>query len=157
MKLYIKQAVFTLSESFEVRDEFNQVHYYVKGSFFEIPKNFQIYDSNQQHLASITSQLFRFFSHYTIESNHFNVELRRNFSFFAQNFSLTGTDWVLQGDFLSHNYRVTQGERPVMTISKHWFTWGDSYELVIDHPEDALLCLCIVVAVDAQIAKDRSN
>ena len=44
-----------------------------------------------------------------------------------------------------------------MKLRKHWFTWGDSYELDIPDDHDALLALCIAVSVDYEIFKDQSN
>lgn len=157
MKLYIKQKVFTLGEEFEVHNEFNETIYYVQGSFFRIPKEFRIYDANHKELVHIESELFRIMGRYTIKTLNETITLKRNFTFFKQNFDLLGTDWSLSGDFFSHDYRVVSGSRPIMTLTKHWFTWGDSYELDIEDPKDATLCLAIVIAVDAEILKDRSN
>lgn len=157
MKLYIKQSVFSLGEHFEVRNEYNELVYTVKGSFFEIPKNFKISDANGTEVATIASQLFRLLSRYTIETRHESVELKRNFTFFSHRFELVNTDWSLQGDFFSHNYQVVNGATPIMSIRKHWFTWGDSYELDVRDDKDALLCLCIVIAVDAQISQDNAS
>lgn len=157
MKLYIKQKVFTIGEAFEVRNEFNEIVYYVKGSFFRLPKKFVIYDANHIEVASAESELFRFMARYQIHTHNESIVLKRNFTFFWHSFQLMGTDWTLTGDFFSHEYQVVSGTRPIMTLSKHWFTWGDSYELNIENDNDALLCLAIVVAIDAEIMKDRSS
>lgn len=157
MKLYIKQKVFSIGESFEVRNEFNEIVYYVRGSFFRIPKKFEIYDTNQNEVATVESQLFRLMSHYSIKTPTDSLTLKEHFTFFKRKFELTGTSWLLQGDFMSHNYQVIQGQRPIMLLSKHWFTWGDSYELDIEDDKDALLCLCIVIAVDAVLAKSNAG
>ncbi len=44
-----------------------------------------------------------------------------------------------------------------MSITKHWFTWGDSYELTIENKDDAVLCLGIVIAIDAAIDSQTSR
>jgi uncharacterized protein YxjI len=46
-----------------------------------------------------------------------------------------------------------------MSLSKKWFTWGDSYELDIADPRDEVLCLCITLSVDCVLAaqNDASN
>ncbi len=158
MKLYIKQKVFTLSESFEVRNEFNETVYYVKGSFFRIPKAFTIYDANQVEVAHIEKHLFRLFPHYDIKIHQGEqLTIKRNFTFFKQSYDLINSNWNLQGDFFSHEYNVMNGFEPIFSLSKHWFTWGDSYELNITDPKQALLSLCIVVTVDAQIEADRQS
>lgn len=158
MKLYIKQKVFTLGESFTVTDEHENAVFYVEGSFFRIPKAFTIYDVQQQEVATIERQLLRLFSHYDIQAiNHQLITLQREFSFFRQSFRLEGIPWNLRGDFWHHNYEVVYGDRIIMSMEKHWFTWGDSYELNVLHDEDAILALCIAICVDYEIAKDNSS
>jgi len=38
-----------------------------------------------------------------------------------------------------------------MTVSKEWFTWGDSYVLNIADEIDEILCLAIVLAIDCEM------
>lgn len=157
MKLYIKQKVFTLGERFYVKDEHGNDVYYVEGSFLRIPKEFNIYEISGKHVARIEKQMFRLLRRYDIETENHEVTLKRHFTFMFSKFSLEGLDWELEGSFLAHDYRLIKGERPIMAIKKHWFTWGDSYELDITHDEDALLSLCIVIAVDAAVRDDNSK
>lgn len=155
MKLYIKQSVFSIGERFYVKDENGTDVYYVEGSFFEIPKKFKIYDMAGKQVASIEKQMFRLLERYNIEVPGRSVTLKREFTFFFKKFSLEGTNWQLEGDFFAHEYRLISGHNPIMSLSKHWFTWGDSYELDMAHEADALLCLCIVIAVDAVISNEE--
>ena len=157
MKLYIKQKVLTFGERFTVKNEFGEDVYYVEGSFFRIPKEFNIYDANQEHVGHIERQLFRFFSHYNINDQKETIVLKRNFSFFRQNYTLEDTPWVLQGDFFAHQYEVVQDHTPIMSLSKHWFTWGDSYELNIPDAKDAVLALSIAICVDYEILRDQQS
>lgn len=157
MKLYIKQKVLTFGERFTVKNEFNEDVFYVEGSFFRIPKEFNIYDANQQKVGHIERQIFRLFGHYDINDQTETIILRRNFTFLRQNYSLENTNWSLQGDFFGHNYQVVQDSRPIMSLTKHWFTWGDSYELDISDPKDAVLALSIAICVDYELARDQSS
>lgn len=157
MKLFIKQKVFTLGEEFTVKDEHGRDRYFVTGSFFRIPKKFIIYNEHREAVATIESQLFRLFSHYDVTTNNDFLTVRQNFSFFTHNISIVNKDWELRGDFFAHEYRVTSGNRPIMSISKHWFTWGDSYMLDIENEEDAILSLAIVIIVDNIIVKSQNN
>ncbi len=157
MKLYIKQAVFTLGERFTVKNEYGDDVFYVEGSFLKIPKQFKIYDKNQINVATIDRQMFRLFAHYDITTLEQNITLKRHFAFFRQSYSIEGINWALQGNFTGHHYEVVQGGNPIMKLRKHWFTWGDSYELDIPDDHDALLALCISVCIDNEIAKDASS
>lgn len=59
-------------------------------------------------------------------------------------------DWQVEGDFLQWEYRVADGAgRTVMQASKQLFRWTDTYVLEVARAQDALLCLMIVLAIDA--------
>ncbi len=86
-------------------------------------------------------------------------DLIKKFTFINQNYYLDGTDLRLTGDFWAHDYTLYQGEYAVMTVSKEWFTWGDSYVLNISDQVDEILCLAIVLAIDCEMctANNRGN
>ncbi len=157
MKVYIKQDVLTLGERFTVWDENNEARYYVQGSFLKIPKQFTIYDVMGQELAVIDRKLFRFFARYDIHTQDHFVHLQRNFSFFRQSFSIEGINWRVEGDFLNHHYRIYERNEPIMTLRKHWFTIGDSYELTIRSEQEAVLALALSIAIDYEILKDQNS
>ena len=58
--------------------------------------------------------------------------------------------WEVQGNFWEWDYQVLDGSREVMTVSKELFHWTDTYVLDIADPADALVCLMIVLAIDAE-------
>lgn len=154
MKLYIKQSVFTLGERFYVKDENGDNVYYVEGSFLRIPKMFTIYNMRNEVVSVIEKQMFRMLPHYDINVDGRNVTLKREFTFFKNRFTLVGTDWEIVGDIWDHEYQLVQMRKPIMNLSKHWFTWGDSYELNIADESDAVLSLSVVIAIDAAVASD---
>lgn len=157
LKLYIKQHVFTLGERFYVRDENNQDVFYVEGSFFRIPKKFTIYNMNGEVVATMEKQLFRLLERYDIKTSNKSVTLKKEFTLFFRRFSLEKTRWQIEGNITGHHYQLLSGNRPVMRIRKHWFTWGDSYELTIDNPEDVVLSLAIVISIDAIVAYENKG
>lgn len=157
MQLYIKQSVFTFKDKFTVKNAKGHDAFYVDGSFLRIPKQFIIYNHNQEVVATIDRQMFRLFARYDIRTENKYIILKRQFGIFRQSYKIEGIDWSLQGNFTSHNYEVVQGVNPIMKLRKHWFTWGDSYELNIPKDHDALLALSIVICVDYEIYKDRTK
>lgn len=78
------------------------------------------------------------------------VVFERNLPCFAPAFTLDCNDWQVEGDFLQWEYRVADGAgRTVMQASKQLFRWTDTYVLEVARAQDALLCLMIVLAIDA--------
>ena len=72
MKLYVKQKVFSLNEKFTVKNERGDDVFFVEGQFLSIPKQFQIYDSFNNHVASIKKKLLTFMPHMLISTaEHF--------------------------------------------------------------------------------------
>ena len=49
---------------------------------------------------------------------------------------------------MAHDYEITQGGRSIVSISKEWMTWGDSYELNIANPKDEIVALAVVLTID---------
>lgn len=156
MKLYVKQEVLTLREKFFVKNESGENVYYVEGSFFSIPKVFEVQDMGGQVLVKIEREIFSIIPRYNITIGDTKYTLRRELSLFGQRYSIKENEWRVTGDFFAHEYSIKKDRCTVMSMSKHWFTWGDSYELNIESNEDALLCLAIVIAIDEQLLQDNN-
>ena len=50
---------------------------------------------------------------------------------------------------MAHDYEITQGGHPIVSISKEWMSWGDSYELDISNPNDEIVALAVVLTIDS--------
>jgi len=72
-------------------------------------------------------------------------ELVKEFTFLKPNYRLEGSSWRMEGDFLAHDYSLYYNGKQIMSLSKKWFTRGDSYELDISDSRDEVLCLCIAL------------
>ena len=76
--------------------------------------------------------------------------IRKEFALFHPRFTLDCNGWEVEGSFLEWDYAVTDpAGRTVMAASKELLHWTDTYVLDIARPEDALLCLMIVLPIDA--------
>ena len=53
---------------------------------------------------------------------------------------------------MAHEYEIIQGGRTIVSISKEWMTWGDSYELSISNPQDEIVALAVVLTIDCVMA-----
>ena len=49
---------------------------------------------------------------------------------------------------MAHDYQITKGGHNIVSISKEWMTWGDSYELDIADPADEIVALAVVITID---------
>lgn len=152
MKLYMKEKVFSWTDKFTVKDEQGQDRYYVEGEFFSFGKKLHIYNETNKEVAFIREKVMSFMPRFIVEAGGLEIfQIAQKFTFLKQRFQLEGLNWDVEGDFWAHDYTLYDGDRVVMRLTKHWFTWGDSYELDITNPEEELICLCVVLAIDATL------
>lgn len=160
MKLYMKQKVFSWKDRFAVFNEFARERWSAQGEFFSWGRKLHVYDTYGREVAFIRQKLMSFLSKYYIEIGDKTYMLVKELTFFKPRFRLENTSWEVAGDFFAHEYEITDGDEIIMSLSKHWFTWGDSYELDIPREENELLALCVALAVDcmnADAAQNSSN
>ena len=157
MKLYIKQKVFSLRDRFTVKDEYGRDVYSVSGELLSLGKRLHIYDNSGMEAAFVKERLLTLLPKLIISAGGMrDVEMARKFSLFSPYYVIPDIDWEISGSFTEHSYKITHRGRTVAKISKAWFTWGDSYEISVTDPEDALMALAVVIAIDADQANDNA-
>ena len=155
MKLYIKQKVFTWGDKFTVKDINGNDRYYVEGEVFSWGKKLHVYDMDSNEAAFIQQKVFSFLPRYFVYIGDEQVaEIVKEFSFLFPRYSIEGLGWDIEGRFMAHDYEITQNGRPIVTISKEWMTWGDSYELDIADPKNEIIALAVVLTIDAVMASN---
>ena len=70
---------------------------------------------------------------------------------------LSGFDWEVEGDFLAHEYEIYRGDYAIATISKEWFTWGDTYSIDIAEGVDPVPIISVVLIIDAILAQNNAR
>ena len=157
MKLYMKQKVFSWGDKFRIADEYGNIRYYVEGEVFTLGKKLHLLDAGGRELMFIHQKLLSLLPRYLIAQNGRDIaEVVKEFTLFRQQFTVDGPGWDVAGDFLQHEYEIAEEGRPVARISKHWFTWGDSYEIDIVPGTDETMVLCVVLVIDAVLAAQRA-
>ena len=149
MKLYIKQKVFSFKDKFAVKDEYGQDKYMVEGEIFSLGKKLHIYDMAGNEVAFIQQKVLSFLPRYFVFVGDKQIaEIVRKFTLITPKYEVLGLNWQVAGDFMAHDYEVTDNGRPVVLIHKEWMTWGDCYELDIAPYADEIAALATVLAID---------
>ena len=149
MKLYIKQKVFSWGDKFTVKDASGRDRYYVEGEVFTFGKKLYVYDMNGQEVAFIKQEVWSWMPRYYVFCGDRQVaEIKKEFTFFFPQYSIEGLGWEINGSFLAHDYEITKNGHPIVSISKEWMTWGDSYELNIVNPKDEIVAWAVVLTID---------
>lgn len=158
VELYIRQKVFSLRDRFSVLDFAGNDKYFVEGEFFSLRNKLHIYDTAGREVAYIYRKLFSFLPRYYVYTNgEYIAEIVREFTFLTPRYRIDGLGWRVEGDIFEHNYVIYEGERPVASIYKKWFSWGDCYVLDIKNDEDEMPALAVVLAIDCTLALQESS
>ncbi|MBT2583341.1 LURP-one-related family protein [Planococcus sp. ISL-109] len=148
-QLYIKQKVFSLSEKFTVRDEQEQDVYFVEGSFLKIPKTFSILDAEHQEIALITKKTFSFLPTFFVEvDGQESVAIKKEFTFLKQRYAIEAAGIDVQGNWWDMDFDIVKNGEVIGSVSKQWFSWGDSYRVQVLDEEMEHLVISLVVAID---------
>ena len=157
MKLYIKEKVFSWSDTFYVKDAYGEDKYTVEGEFFSLGRKLHVYDRQGAEVAFIKQELFTFLPQFTVFVGGQEIaRVKKEFTFFRPRYTIEGLGWEVDGSFWEHDYRILDNGRPIVTITKEWMTWGDTYELDIENPADELIALAVVLTVDC-VQEMQSN
>ena len=149
MKLYIKEKVFSWGDKFTVKDAYGEDKYIVEGEVFTFGKKLHVYDRSGREVAFIKQEVWSFLPRYYVFCGDRQIaEIKKAFTFLFPRYTIEGLGWEIDGSFLAHDYQIIKRGRKIVTISKEWMTWGDSYELDIADPADELVALAVVIAID---------
>ncbi len=151
MQLYIKQRVFSWTDSYDVYDETGEPRYEVRAEFFALGHQIHVYDKRTgQEVGSIHQKLFTFLPQFEIVvGGRVCGAICKQFTMFAPRYQVDYRGWDVEGDFLGWDYRVTQGSTEIMSITKELFRWSDTYVLRYQNPANEMPGLLLVLAIDA--------
>ena len=157
MKLYIKEKVFTWGDKFTVKDAAGRDKYVVEGEVFTWGKKLHVYDMQGVEVAFVKQEIWSFLPRfYVFCAGRQVAEIKKEFTFFFPRYTIEGLGWEIDGSLWEHEYEITQNGRAIVTISKEWMTWGDSYELTISNPADEIVALAVVLTIDC-VREAQSN
>ena len=159
MKLYMKQKVFSIGDTFTVKDQMGEDKYFIKGEVFSWGKKLHVYDLSGREVAFVRQKLWTFLPRYMVSVNGTDVaEIVKEFTFLRPKYSILGPGWEVDGSFWEHDYQVSENGRPIVSIRKEWMTWGDTYELDIADAGNEVMALAVVLAIDCVLdAQQNSN
>ena len=153
MRYIMRQKMFTLADSFQIKNENGEDAFVVSGKVFSVGKQLAFEDLEGNTLIAIKQKLFSWGPTYELWDNENAVAVVKKelFNVFSFRFSidLSGSDPLqATGDFLNHEYVIYRDEQPIATISKQWFTLANTYGVEINDAEEDVLMLAITVVIE---------
>lgn len=151
MKLRFRQRYFSWLDSYDIYDEDGNTVYVVKGKL-SWGHCLHVYDSNNEHIATVKEEIFTFLPKFKMYVNDQYIGLfYKEFSFLKPKYHLDYNGWYVEGNMMEWDYSILDGNSNyVATISKEIFHLTDVYEIDVNNSHDALYVLLVVLAIDAE-------
>ncbi len=157
MKLLFKQRFFSWFDSYDIYDEHGQTVFTVEGQL-AWGHTLHVSDKNGMHIATLKQRLFTFLPKFDIYIGERLVgEIVKEFTIFRPSFSVDCNGWRVEGNFWEWNYQILSGNRVVANIEKLLLNWTDTYSIDVADPNNSLLALMVVLAIDAVKCSQNNN
>ena len=151
MELYIKQKFFSIGDKYSIFDENGNEVYYAEGEVFSVGAKISLYDLNGNELFFIKQKVFRLMPEYEIyKGNTLYAIVKKNFTFFRPSITVTGIDCELsaEGSLWAMDFSISKNGAVIGYLSKKWLTFGDSYCLSVNNPENVAFFTILSIAID---------
>ncbi len=151
MKYIIRQKIFTLTDKFCIKDEFDNERFYVNSEIFTIGKKLYLMDNAGKALYFIKQKLFNFLPVYEIYQDELLfASLKKKFTILKPKIDIdqNGTPYFISGDLWSHEFTILRNDIVVASVSKKWFAFSDSYGVDISGIENDEFIVALVICMD---------
>lgn len=150
MRLYFKQRFFSWLDSYDIYDESGNTAFTVEGKL-SWGHCLHVNDCDGVHIGTLQEKIFTFLPQFELYvGEEYIGRIRKEFSFFKPQFTIECNGWTVDGDWMEWDYGIWDGQRQVAAIRKELFHLTDTYVIDVAQPDDALLALMVVLAIDAE-------
>ncbi len=150
MKMLFKQRMFSWFDSYDIYDEWGDVLFTVKGEL-AWGHQLRIYDKNGIEVGLVKQKVLTFLPKYELFCREEYIGcIFKELSFFKPRFNIDFCGWQIEGDWFEWNYSITDATGDnIASVSKEIWNWTDTYSIEVKDSKDALYCLMLVLAIDA--------
>lgn len=151
MRYIVRQKIFSLSDSFFIKDEFGNDVFHARRQILSFGKKLRIFDLSGNELCYIEQKLFKFMPEYDIYiAGEHVANVKKKFALFRNDFVITspGAEYYVEGDFWAHEFEIYRDQHPIAQISKKFFSFTDTYGVDIDDSQDQITTLALAIVVD---------
>ena len=158
MRYYAREKLFSLRTIFKILDESGKEGFSVRGEILSLGKRLHVYDRAGREVALLKQRLISILPTYDIYiGGRRAAVIQKRISILKPTYSISGCNWRVKGDFLSHNYRmIDQGGHVTASIRKRWFSFGDAFELSVPDERNSLLAVCVMLVIDCVMDAEDS-
>jgi uncharacterized protein YxjI len=154
MRFILKERIFSLRESYYIRNEEGDNLLEVSGRLIGLRDKLTLRDLQGSTVATVTKHLIALRPTYTItRPGQPDATVKKDFiNILREGFSVDlegdANDLRVQGDIFDHSYSISRQGVTVAEVSKKWISLRDSYVVDVAEGEDTVLLLACAIVVD---------
>lgn len=155
MTLYYINQNFSFFDRFTIKDENQEDAFFAEEKALSFAKRIHLKAMDGEEILKIEEEIFSFLSHYNFYiADEKIAELKKEWSFFKPKYTMAFPDWTIEGNIWEHHYEIKEGEEVIARIDRKLLSFMDAYEIEIFKEDYDELVLGIVIAIDADLAKE---
>ena len=133
MRIIMRQRLLSILDHYEIFDEAGQLLFKVNGKVAIAPE-LRIQNAEGEELGYTKFEMFHLLK----------------VTLFRARYELEESGWTVQGNFMDHEYQVTDAEgREIANISKAYLKVRDTYAIDVPDERNVLRVLMIALIVDS--------
>lgn len=158
MKLYLKEKMLSILDSFNVYDEHDDIYFKVKGKV-ALTHKLVIYDAKGKEVGMVKEKIIDILPTFNLYKDGKKVgECKKKLTIIRPKFDIDFNDWEIKGNWLEWDYSICDKKgREVAVISKKILRLTDTYVIDIKDEDEALDALMVVLAIDAEKCRREKN
>ncbi len=151
MKLLFRQRMFSWFDSYDIFDASGNTVFTVKGQL-SWGHRLNIYNSIGEHIATVKEVVLTFLPKFEMYiGDQYAGCISKEFSLFKPRFHMDCNGWSVDGNFLEWDYQIIAPDGQVAAmVAKEIFNLTDTYSIDVARPQDSLMALMVVLAIDAE-------
>ncbi len=151
MKLLLKQRFFSWFDSYTIYDENGETVFLVEGRI-SWGHCLRISDKNSNPIGTVKEKVLTFLPKFELYiGDDYKGCITKQLTFLRSRYHIECNGWEAAGDLFGWDYRITDASgTDVAVITKELLNFTDTYSIDVKKPENALLALMIVLAIDAE-------
>ena len=149
-----------MKDKFFIRDEQQNEVYQVQGKFMSITNKLELQNLDGDIILKSNRKVFTLFPTYYIydRNEELLVTIKKKFSIRPKFTIIKGhKELEVEGSFFAHSFQVIDGTNVLASISKKVFSFGDSYEIIINEESEKEVFLFLVIIIDQVIHEQQKR
>ena len=149
IRLYMKEEFVSKKERVIVKNKMGEDIFLIVGKWGRKGDALSLYAMNGSLLVEIKQVTLSLLPKFDLYIHQKKIgTITKHMGIRKPYFKVSGLNWTVTGDFISHVYAIKKFHQPIMKMEKVSLSFGDFYMLEITEPHHAPVCAAISLIVD---------